>query len=156
MYNRLLDLQKAVRFTLLVMLSVLPAGAQESLLREASRLDSEQKCDEAEHLYQKALSQGPISIALLNNTGNHYLVCGTPEKAEPYFQRIVKSNPQHGNANLQLARMATGRHQGAQALSYLARVGGSQPESGCSAPKLLIGPESRPKRWRWSTLSPRT
>jgi len=102
------------------------AGAQESALRQAARLDSEQKCGEAERLYQQVLAQGAPSLALLNNLGNHYLLCGDPEKARTYFERLLKLNPQHANANLQLARIAVDRHQGESALVYLARVSDSQ------------------------------
>ena len=104
-----------------------PAAAQESVLRQAARLDAEQKCGEAERLYQQALAQGSPSPALLNNLGNHYLVCGDPDKARTYFERLVKLNPQHANANLQLARIAAERHEGARALEYLSRVNDTQP-----------------------------
>ena len=103
------------------------AGAQESPLRQAARLDAEQKCDEAQRFYRQALAQGPPSPALLNNLGNHYLLCGDPEKARTYFERLVKLNPAHANANLQLARLATDRRDGSHALEYLARVTDSQP-----------------------------
>lgn len=104
-----------------------PAGAQDNALRQAARLDTEQKCSEAERFYRQALAQGPPSVALLNNLGNHYTLCGDPEQARSYFERVIKINPQHANANLQLARIATDRHQGARALAYLARVGDAQP-----------------------------
>ncbi len=103
------------------------AGAQESPLRQAARLDAEQKCGEAERFYQQALAQGPPSPALLNNLGNHYLLCGDPEKARASFERLVKINPRHANANLQLARLAADRHDGARAIEYLAQVPDSQP-----------------------------
>jgi tetratricopeptide (TPR) repeat protein len=103
------------------------AGAQESPLRQAARLDAEQKCGEAERFYQQALAQGPPSPALLNNLGNHYLLCGDSEKARAYFERLVKINPRHANANLQLARLAADRHDGARAIAYLAQVNDSQP-----------------------------
>ncbi len=102
-------------------------AAQESPLRQAARLDAEHKCDEAERFYQQALAQGPPSTALLNNLGNHYLLCGEVEKSRAYFERLVKVNPAHANANLQLARMAADRRQGALALGYLAHVTDSQP-----------------------------
>lgn len=103
------------------------ARAQESPLRQAARLDAEQKCGEAEQFYQRALAQGPPSAALLNNLGNHYLLCGEEEKARTYFECLVRINPRHANANLQLARLAAGRHDGAQAMKYLAHVNDSQP-----------------------------
>ena len=105
----------------------LPAGAQESPLRQAARLDAEHKCGEAENFYQRALAQGSPSQALLNNLGNHYLLCGNPEKARLTFEHLIQLNPQHANANLQLARMAVERRQGARALEYLARVNDAQP-----------------------------
>ena len=105
------------------------AGAQESPLRRAARLDEERKCGEAEPFYRQALAQGSPSPALLNNLGNHYLLCGDQEKARGYFERLVKLNPQHANANLQLARIAADHHEGARALEYLAHVSDSQPST---------------------------
>jgi len=103
------------------------AESQDSPLRQAARLDEAHQCREAERLYQQALAQGSPSLALLNNLGNHYILCGDAEKARSYFERVLKFNPQHANANLQLARIATDRHQGTRALEYLARVGDEQP-----------------------------
>jgi len=100
----------------------------EQALGEAARLDAEQKCDEAEHYYRKAQALGPPSFALLNNLGNHYLTCGAPEQARATFERLLKINPTHANANLQLARLATGRTEGARALEYLSRLGDRDPE----------------------------
>jgi tetratricopeptide (TPR) repeat protein len=111
----------------LLLLIATGARAQETPLRQAARLDAEQKCGEAERFYQQALAQGPPSPALLNNLGNHYLLCGDAEKARAYFERLVKINPRHANANLQLARLAADRHDGARALEYLAQVTDSQP-----------------------------
>ena len=54
-------------------------------LREATRLDAEGKCQEAERYYQQALAASPSSAMVLNNAGNHYLLCGQPEKAQSYF-----------------------------------------------------------------------
>ena len=94
------------------------AGAQESPLRRAARLDEERKCGEAEPFYQQALAQGSPSLALLNNLGNHYLLCGDQEKARGYFERLVKLNPQHANANLQLARIAADHHEGGRSNTW--------------------------------------
>ena len=90
--------------------------------REAARLDREGKCAEAEPYYQQALRADSPSPALLNNAGNHYLLCGQPEKARAQFERLLKSNPDHQNANLQLARIAAAERQGDQALAHLARL----------------------------------
>lgn len=104
-----------------------PLPAQPSGLREAARLDSEGKCAEAEPYYQRALAAGTRSVALLNNAGNHYLLCAQPAKARTYFEKLLETNPAHANANLQLARIATMDRQGARALEYLARVKDAQP-----------------------------
>jgi len=103
------------------------AGSQDQALREAARLDGEQKCEEADRYYQEALRQAPRAPAVLNNAGNHYLVCGQPDKARTYFEQLIRINPAHANANLQLARIATDRKQGAKALGYLARVKDADP-----------------------------
>lgn len=111
----------------LFLLLVCPAAAQDTPLRQAARLDAEQNCAGAERIYQQILAQGPASPQLLNNLGNHYLLCGEPDKARVYFERLLKANPLHPNANLQLARIAADRHQGSLALEYLARVKDTQP-----------------------------
>lgn len=111
----------------LALLSAHRTEAQDSALRQAARLDAANKCGEAEPFYQQALAQGSPSLALLNNLGNHYVLCEDAEKARAYFERVIKLNPQHANANLQLARIATDRRQGTRAMQYLARVGDSGP-----------------------------
>ncbi|MGO9897546.1 MAG: tetratricopeptide repeat protein [Bryobacteraceae bacterium] len=101
---------------------VCQAAGQDPALSEAARLDSEQKCGDAERIYQQLLTKGSPSSALVNNLGNHYLACGAPDKARVYFERLLKMNPAHVNANLQLARLAIARKEGAQALEYLSRI----------------------------------
>jgi tetratricopeptide (TPR) repeat protein len=97
------------------------------VLRRAVQLDSAQKCDEAERLYRQALANTPASAALLNNFGNHYLLCGDPIQAEFYYERLLIINPAHTNANLQMARIAVERKQGTKALQYLSQVKDSSP-----------------------------
>ena len=101
-------------------------GAQD--LREAARLDAEGRCSEAEPHYAAALAKAPDSPAVLNNAGNHYLICGEPEKAEALFARLLRIDPFHGNANVQSARLAVERRQGAKALEFLARVKQADPQ----------------------------
>ena len=108
----------------------LSGDGQDKLLREAARLDMEQNCGEAEVLYQRVLVHGPPSPAVLNNLGNHYLICGNLEKARAYFERLLKLSPLHPTANLQLARIAVEAHQGTRALEYLARVSDPDPATG--------------------------
>jgi tetratricopeptide (TPR) repeat protein len=78
-------------------------------------------------LYSQALAKAPSSTPVLNNFGNHYVICSQPDKAESYFVRLLKINPSHTNANLQLARLATQRKQGAIALRYLLNVKDASP-----------------------------
>ena len=96
-------------------------------MREAARLDSQGKCKQAEPYYQRALAVPNPSPATFNNAGNHYLVCGDPEKARACFQAVLKANPAHPNANLQLAQLAIESKQGDAALRYLAKVPDADP-----------------------------
>ncbi len=105
-------------------------------LRDAARLDAEGKCAEAEQYYEAALAKGSPSPALLNNAGNHYIVCGQPAKAQAYFEKLLQINPTHPNANLQLARIAAEQKQGKKALEYLSRVKEADP------PVLLLRAEA--------------
>ncbi len=126
MYNAGSGRPKAV-IVILILVFVLGAAAQDDALRAAARLDSEQKCADSERIYEQELAKKAPSAALLNNVGNHYIVCGDTEKARSYFERVLKSNPQHTNANLQLARIAVDAHQGGRALEYLSRVQITEP-----------------------------
>src|SRR4051794_22722979 len=116
----------SVRFALLqsrvFVLAACAAFAQDDALRRAAQLDAEQKCAEAEHLYDEMLAGNVRSAPLLNNAGNHYLVCGQPERAEALFLQLTKQNPAHVNANFQLARIATQRRDGSKALQFLSYV----------------------------------
>jgi hypothetical protein len=112
-----------------IMLAISCRG-QEQFLREAARLDAEQKCDQAEGYYRKALEQGPPSAALLNDYGNHFLACGQPDRARAWFERLLKLVPAHSNANLQLARLETEQKHGSKALAYLANVKSDDPAIG--------------------------
>src|SRR3954454_14663687 len=95
------------------------AMAQMQALREAARLDSEGRCSESEPYYPQALASGSASPALLNNTANHYVICGQPDKARAFFEQLLRINPAHENANLQLARLAADEQRGEKALTYL-------------------------------------
>jgi Flp pilus assembly protein TadD len=90
-------------------------------------LDAAGRCEEAEPYYRAALAEGQPSAALLNNAGNHYLVCGNASRAQTYFEKLLELNPAHTNANLQLARIAAERKQGKKALAHLERIRDSDP-----------------------------
>jgi tetratricopeptide (TPR) repeat protein len=88
-------------------------------MREAARLDQEGKCAEAEPIYRQALTRGPASAALLNNAGNHYLLCKQPQRARLLWEQLVKLVPAHVNANLQLATLAIEAKQRQKAIGHL-------------------------------------
>src|SRR6266566_10126599 len=73
----MIDKGRAVFLSLALVLAS-EARAQEEALRRAARLDAEQKCEEAERYYREAFAAAPALPAVLNNAGNHYLVCGQP------------------------------------------------------------------------------
>jgi tetratricopeptide (TPR) repeat protein len=114
------------RFAIAAALFISPiAGQPDNLLSRAQKLDNEGKCAEAEVLYQEALRtrQSTLNnLPALNNLGNHYLACHQPAKASDIFERLLKLNPAHANANLQMARLAEEQHEPAKALEYLDRV----------------------------------
>lgn len=85
-------------------------------------LDAQQKLEDAEKVYQEALGRTPGSALLWNNFGNHLLVRGDTEGARRAFEKARAIDPSHPNANLQLARLAVERHQGAAALAFLGRL----------------------------------
>ncbi|HWB98875.1 MAG TPA: tetratricopeptide repeat protein, partial [Bryobacteraceae bacterium] len=120
-------LTRTTVFLLAAWAAALPAATREEDLREAARLDAERNCAEAERLYRRAAAGAPDSPALWNNLGNHYLVCGQPEQAQTWFERLLRVNPSHANANLQLARLAIARKQETKALEYLRQVPDSGP-----------------------------
>lgn len=129
MYNARKVLSKLWPFLLSVFAAARPAWSQDNPLRRAAQLDAEQKCSESEPIYRQALQQGALSIAVLNNAGNHYLICGDKKKAQIQFEQILRINPRHVNANLQLARLAAEQHDGARAERFLARVSDNSPET---------------------------
>jgi tetratricopeptide (TPR) repeat protein len=82
-------------------------------------LDAQRRFDLAERYYNQALEISPHSAPLLNNLGNHYLAQGDAEHARAAFARVVALDPDHPNANLQLAQMSVVEKKGARALAYL-------------------------------------
>jgi tetratricopeptide (TPR) repeat protein len=117
-------MRSGIHFSLLSILAVALSSADAQMidLRRAAQLDAEQRCDEAEAYYRQALAESQPSLALLNNVGNHYLACGQPNKAAQFFERVVRINPAHNNANLQLARIAAEHREGAKALAHLSQI----------------------------------
>lgn len=100
---------------------------QSNDLREAARLDGLRQCEAAEKIYQRLLSTGPPSVALLNNAGNHYLTCDDSTKAEMLFRRVLDANVAHGNANLQIARLDLKAGRAAEALKHASHAQNEGP-----------------------------
>jgi Flp pilus assembly protein TadD len=85
----------------------------------AAVLDAEQKFDESDNFYKSALAIAPRSISLLNNYGNHCAQQGDQSRAREAFHQVLRLDPHHHNANLQLAKMALDQKDGTEALRYL-------------------------------------
>jgi tetratricopeptide (TPR) repeat protein len=85
-------------------------------------LDAAQKYKASEGYYRRALELAPKSAQVLNNAANHYLAAGDRARARELFFKTVAVDPQHGNANLQLAQMSVEDRQGAAAIAYLAHL----------------------------------
>jgi len=93
-----------------------------ALILAGAVLDSQQRFNEAESYYQRALKVAPGSAQVLNNLGNHYLASGNRSKARESYLKVVAIEPRHSNATLQLAQMSVDDKQGTQALAYLGRL----------------------------------
>ncbi len=74
--------------------------------------DTDQKWEEAEEAYRKALALKPGSAAVHNNLGFSYLLQRKPQEAAAEFVIAVKQDPQLevAKANLRLALAAQGRY----------------------------------------------
>src|SRR5262249_16793518 len=77
-----------------------------ALLLIAAVLDSRQKYAQGESYYQHAPKMAPASAKLLKNFANHSPAAGTPRLAREYYRKAIAVQPEHANANLQLARMS--------------------------------------------------
>jgi Flp pilus assembly protein TadD len=82
-------------------------------------LDREKKYGQAEDVYRRALALAPQSPGLLNNYGNHLLSLGRASEARRVFLAVIAVEPEHPNANEQLARIAIRQRRPAEALARL-------------------------------------
>ncbi|MBZ5592503.1 MAG: tetratricopeptide repeat protein [Acidobacteriia bacterium] len=96
-----------------------------ALILKGAVLDSLQRYAEAESYYQRALKLAPGSAQVLNNAANHYLSSGDRRRARELYRKAIAIEPRHVNANLQLAQMSVDDKHGAEALTYLSRLGDS-------------------------------
>jgi len=122
-------------------------------LRVAARLDEEGKCAASEALYRRALAGGSPTVVLWNNTGNHYVACGQPAKAREYFALVLKRVPTHGNANLQLARLAVEAKDNGSAVKYLGAMGAVKEPGLLAETGALYGRAGCFSEWRRETGS---
>ena len=115
--GRLLEAEQALRFALKSQ-----ADDFRTLGLLATVLDAQKRYGDAEVYYRQALRLAPDSAALLNNLVNHYLAQGDSERARAAFLEVVRIEPGHPNANLQLAALSVSKRQGKAALEYLERL----------------------------------
>ena len=91
-------------------------------------LDAEQRYQEAEAYYRRALKVAPSAYQVLNNAANHYLTMGNRDRARDLYLRTLAIDPHQANANLQLAQMCIDDKQAQQAISYLEHIAGTDPD----------------------------
>lgn len=87
-------------------------------------LDSGERYDEAEQYYVRALGIAPVSAQVFNNAGNHYFARGNRPRARELYLAAIHVDPNHVNANLQLAQLSLEDKDGRKAIQYLNRVRG--------------------------------
>ncbi len=85
-------------------------------------LDNQNQFAEAATLHKRAVAAAPRSADIMGNYGNHLLATGAAAAARDTFLKVVALDPANAGANLQLARLAVQRKQGAEALRYLQRL----------------------------------
>ena len=93
-------------------------------------LDAQQRYNDAETYYLRALNVAPGSPQVLNNAANHFLAAGDRKRARELYLKTIAIEPGQVNANLQLAQMSVDDKQGRPALAYLNRItetAGSDP-----------------------------
>jgi tetratricopeptide (TPR) repeat protein len=85
-------------------------------------LDAQDRYAEAEYYYLRAFRITPNSASLLNNLGNHYLAQQNAGRARDAFLKVVAIEPDHPNANLQLAQLSVAAKDGGSAIRHLQRL----------------------------------
>ncbi len=84
-------------------------------------LDGEKRFADAERYYRRAATAAPNAPAVWNNFGNHWLARGNLAEARQAFERVLKLDANHANANLQLGRILV-EQNGAAAVPLLERI----------------------------------
>ncbi|MFL6352654.1 MAG: tetratricopeptide repeat protein [Bryobacteraceae bacterium] len=105
-----------------------------ALILKGAVLDSQQRYNDAESYYHRALKLAPNSAQVFNNVANHYLASGDTGRARKFYLMTVAIDPHHANANLQLAQISVDEKQGRQALAFLSRL----PNSATTDPATVL------------------
>lgn len=84
--------------------------------------DEQKKYSDAESVYKRALVISPNSPTLLNNYANHQLATNDVNGARLTYLRVLRLDPKHANANLQLASIEVQRKSGTEALKYISAL----------------------------------
>jgi tetratricopeptide (TPR) repeat protein len=92
-------------------------------------LDGQQRYSEAAEAHRRAAAAAPQSVDVLNNYANHFVAAGDDGGAREIYLKVVAIDPAAFNANVQLARLALRRRDGAQALGCLRRLPAAQQDA---------------------------
>jgi tetratricopeptide (TPR) repeat protein len=102
-------------------------------------LDNEKKYKDADAIHRRATLAGASSPDVWNNYANHLIGSGDEEGARKAYLRAVVLDPASPNANIQLARIALKRKNGAEAMAYLGHLPANQRDAPQSAPLQIAG-----------------
>ena len=92
-------------------------------------LDNLDKVHEAAEFHRRAVAKAPRSIDVLNNYAAHEWIARNEQEALNAYLRVLKLDPAHYNANLQLARFALKRANAPDAIRYLDQLPAARRES---------------------------
>src|ERR1700730_11773206 len=73
-----------------------PSNLQ-ALVLIAAALDAEQRYNDADVYYQRALKIAPASAQLLNSAANHYLACVNAAAGREFYLKAAALDAQHPN-----------------------------------------------------------
>jgi tetratricopeptide (TPR) repeat protein len=92
-------------------------------------LDNLKQSKEAEDAFRRAVANAPRSPDVQSNYGIHLLSTGDENGAREAFLKAIAADPAHYAANVQLARLALERKNGADALTCLRRLPANQQDA---------------------------
>jgi tetratricopeptide (TPR) repeat protein len=101
-------------------------------------LDNEKKYKDADAIHRRATVAGASSPDVWNNYANHLLGMAEEEGARRAYLEVLVLDRTSLNANIQLARIALKRKNGADAMAYLGHLPANQRDAPLVAP-LQIG-----------------